>query len=64
MKRTDYLAWAFIGFGFGLGAWFYGDLPDPMPTHFNAQGLADGYTALPWGAFIIPLITISACFCC
>jgi len=58
MKRSDYLALALIVIGFTLGAYYHGDLPDPMPTHYDADGQPDGFTALPWGAFILPLISI------
>ncbi len=58
MKRSDYLALALIVFGFALGAYYYGDLPDPMPTHYGPDGQPDGFTALPWGAFILPAISV------
>jgi len=58
MKRSDYLALALIAAGFALGVYFYGDLPDPMPTHFGVDGVPDNYTALPWGAFILPLVSL------
>lgn len=58
MKRNDIIALALIAAGFALGAFYYADLPDPMPTHFGPGGKPDDFTALPWGAFIVPLISI------
>jgi uncharacterized membrane protein len=34
----------------------YPRLPDPVPTHWNASGAADGFTPKPWGAFLMPLV--------
>jgi uncharacterized membrane protein len=45
---------------FIVSAWvaaglFYHDLPNPVPTHWSVPGKADGFTAKPWGAFLLPL---------
>ncbi len=32
----------------------YPDLPDPMPTHWNAAGQVDAYMSRPWGVAILP----------
>jgi len=34
----------------------YDKLPDPVPTHFDAMGSANGFTPKPIGAFVLPLI--------
>ena len=39
-------------------AWMYPALPDPMPTHWNAAGQADDYTAKPWGAVILAAVPL------
>jgi uncharacterized membrane protein len=39
-------------------AWLYPDLPDPMPTHWNAAGQVDDYTAKAIGAPLIAAIPI------
>lgn len=31
----------------------YPRLPDPMPTHWNWSGAADGFMPKPWGVFLI-----------
>ena len=39
-------------------AWMYPALPDPMPTHWNAAGVADDYTSKPWGAVILAAVPL------
>jgi uncharacterized membrane protein len=34
----------------------YARLPDPVPTHWNMRGVANGFTPKPWGAFMGPLV--------
>ena len=55
MTRTDWLSIALILAGFGLAGYLYPSLPDPVPTHFNLAGDADGFTPKPWGVFLLPL---------
>ena len=38
--------------------WTYPSLPDPMPTHWNAAGEVDDYTAKPWGAAILAAVPL------
>lgn len=45
---------------FVASAAVYEKLPDPMPTHWNLAGEVDGWTALPWGAFLLPLMLLAA----
>lgn len=33
-------------------------LPDPMPSHWNAAGEVDGYMSKFWGIWLIPLMTL------
>ena len=45
---------------FLVSAWvaavvFYSDLPDKVPSHWSVPGRPDGFTAKPWGAFVLPL---------
>ena len=42
---------------FLVTTYLYPTLPDPMPSHWNAAGEVDGYMALPWGAYLLPLCT-------
>lgn len=40
----DLLAMAGLGLLWGICQWTLPRLPDPVPTHFNAAGLVDGWT--------------------
>lgn len=55
-KWDDTLCLILIVALFGLVAWFYPTLPDPVPTHWNMAGEVDGYMAKPWGAVLPALI--------
>lgn len=39
----DVAAWLFTGLCFALAIGYYGDLPEQIPTHFNASGAADKF---------------------
>lgn len=56
--RGDYFCFGIVILHVLLVAAFYSDLPDPVPTHWNIQGDADGFTPKPWGAWLFPLITL------
>lgn len=60
MKNVHRLiALALIVAAFGLAAWFYPRLPDPVPVHWNASGEVDGTAAKPWGVLFLPLMMIA-----
>ncbi len=39
---------------FGIGLWAYPQLPDKVPSHWNAAGQINGYTGQAGGAFLLP----------
>ena len=43
--------------GLALAWWYYPQLPDPVPTHWNAAGEVDGWTSKPWGVWLFPAIS-------
>jgi uncharacterized membrane protein len=45
---------------FAIAGGMYNSIPDPVPTHWNEHGIANGYTPKPWGVFILPLIMIGS----
>jgi uncharacterized membrane protein len=51
---------ALIAACFALTALVYTRLPDPMPTHFDLSGHADGFSPKPLGPFKLPLIALAA----
>jgi len=54
--KWEFLPIALILVMFGLGAYFYGQLPDIVPVHWDAQGNPDGYGSKFTGTFLLPLI--------
>jgi uncharacterized membrane protein len=44
---------------FALTAAVYTRLPDPMPTHFDLAGHADGFSAKPLGPFTLPIVALA-----
>ncbi len=40
-----------------VGLALYSQLPDPMPSHWNAAGQVDGSMSKFWGIFLLPLMT-------
>jgi uncharacterized membrane protein len=44
---------------FVITIFFYPTLPDPIVSHWNAAGQADGYMSKFWGVSLIPIIMIA-----
>ncbi|HET7587741.1 MAG TPA: SdpI family protein [Gammaproteobacteria bacterium] len=59
-KRAVALGFVLVLAAFAVAAWFYPQLPDTVPTHWNAAGQPDDYTSKPWGPFILPLAMLGA----
>jgi uncharacterized membrane protein len=47
-----------IALAFLVGLALYSQMPDPMPSHWNAAGEVDGYMSKFWGLFLMPLISL------
>lgn len=56
-KLTLILSFALILIAIVIGTALYSQLPDPMPSHWNAAGEVDGYMSKFWGVFLLPLVT-------
>lgn len=41
-----------------VGLVLWNQLPDPMPSHWNAAGEVDGYMSKFWGIWLMPLMTL------
>lgn len=54
-SRMDAVGAGFVLLAFGAAAALYGRLPESVPTHWNASGVADGFTTKPLGPFLLPL---------
>ena len=46
------------------GVLLWGQLPDPMPTHWNAVGEVDGWSSKPFAVFGLPFILAAAQWLC
>jgi uncharacterized membrane protein len=57
-KWDDTVCVALIVIAAALASWLYPVLPDPVPTHWNLQGEADGFTPKPWGVLGGPLLIL------
>jgi uncharacterized membrane protein len=57
-NRADLVSLALIVLSFAMSAVLYGRLPDPVPTHWDANGHVNGFTPKPWGAFIGPILML------
>ncbi|HEY7162658.1 MAG TPA: DUF1648 domain-containing protein, partial [Acidobacteriota bacterium] len=58
LSRHTLLNVCFILAAFAVAGIMYNSLPNPVPTHWNDHGIVNGYTAKPWGAFILPLTMV------
>jgi uncharacterized membrane protein len=56
-KLTIILSFILIIIATGVGLTLSAQLPDPMPSHWNAAGQVDGYMTKVWGIFMMPLVT-------
>jgi uncharacterized membrane protein len=57
-KTTSIIALTMIALAFLAGAVLWNQLPNPMASHWNADGQVDGYMSKFWGVFLMPLITL------
>lgn len=57
--KTEWLSISLIILSFALGLYFYQNFPAQVPTHWNIQGQADGYSSALFGAFLLPVMMIA-----
>lgn len=43
---------------FGIGVYFYPQLPERIASHWNVLGEVDGYMSKFWGVFLFPIILL------
>jgi len=58
MKIQYALSLVLILIAFTVGIYFYEELPDRMPSHWNAEGEVDAYTEKNLGIFLLPIISL------
>jgi uncharacterized membrane protein len=57
LKRELPLIFIIIA-AFAISMYFYPELPDKIPTHWNFKGEIDGYSGKLTGAFLMPVINL------
>ena len=63
-KRTLILSSILILLPIVFGLIMWDRLPDPMPTHFDANGVPNGYSSKPFAVFGIPLFLLAMEWVC
>lgn len=58
MKQIKLLNIFLIIISFGLGAYFYHQMPEQMASHWNIKGEVDGYMGKFWGVFLMPIVLL------
>ncbi len=58
-KYTNWILIILIALSVLIGLYFYPLMPEKMITHWNASGVADGYSTKFWGLFLLPIILIA-----
>ena len=59
MKKTIIAALVIIIISFVIGIYLYPQMPDKMASHWNAQGIVDGYSSKFIGLFLMPIISLA-----
>jgi uncharacterized membrane protein len=54
-KQIVFTGLMLVIMAFAAALWFYPQLPNPMPSHWDAAGHINGYLPRTWGAFLLPL---------
>jgi uncharacterized membrane protein len=62
MSRILIIPFIIILLSFAIGIYVYPGMPETIPSHWNAQGVVDGYMHKFWGIFLIPFISLVALF--
>lgn len=58
MKAGLTVSVAVILISAAIGIWLYPQLPDPVASHWNINGEADGFMPRFWGVFLMPIISV------
>lgn len=58
INRYDLIACGLALIAFIIGAIFYPQMPEQMASHWNAQGVADGYASRFEGVYLLPIISL------
>jgi uncharacterized membrane protein len=51
--------WLLVGLASGFSAAVYSKLPAEIPTHWDVNGIVNGYTSRAWAAVLMPLVLVA-----
>ena len=57
MRKSEIIIIGIIVLSFGIGIYYYPQMPEKIASHWNAEGNVNGYMSKFWGLFFMPLIS-------
>jgi uncharacterized membrane protein len=57
MRKANLAILGIVLLSFVIGIYLYPQMPESMPSHWNAAGQVDGYMPKFWGLFLLPLVS-------
>jgi len=58
MRKCLWISLVIIILSFLVSIWLYPQLPERMPSHWNAKGDVDGYMPKTWALFMLPIVNL------
>ena len=58
MRKAILFALLVVFIQFLVAIYYYPQMPDQMASHWNIEGVADGYLSKFWGLFLVPFIAL------
>ena len=59
MSKTNVFIFVVIAVSFGLGFYFYPQMPSYMASHWGIDGQVNGFISKFWGLFLVPIMTLA-----
>ena len=59
MNKTNIFVLIVITLSFGIGYYFYPQMPHLMASHWGVGGQVNGYVPKFWGLFLLPIMTLA-----
>lgn len=56
--KSQSVMWGVVLISFGIGIYFYPDLPERFASHWGINGQVNGYMDKFWGVFLVPFISV------
>jgi len=58
VRIAELIAFAIVIVSFIIAAYYYPLMPEKIASHWNAQGIVDGYMSKFWALFLMPIISV------